>query len=202
MKTTLTMLLSLTTLSGCATAPGWVPLTSTPPPLAEVTLVWVGRGECERLENGAWVRRPEFDYEFSVEQRRMGDHWESVKSMRRRHPDYDGSAGERTQTYFFRLQFDPADEAQRVKATLTATIGNGTGATDREYRSAELNFLAAGVSSFAPFDRYRITQQYDYEGGKLTELVELNKGTTPWVRNREQATLFAANRFSKPPTVR
>jgi acetylornithine deacetylase/succinyl-diaminopimelate desuccinylase-like protein len=34
------------------------------------------------------------------------------------------------------------------------------------------------------------------------KLVELNKGSTPWVRNREQATLFAANRFSQPPTTR
>ena len=51
-----------------------------------------------------------------------------------------------------------------MQAVLTATIENGTGTTDRELRAAELNFLAAGVSSMAPFDRYRITQRYDYKG--------------------------------------
>jgi hypothetical protein len=60
--------------------------------------------------------------------------------------------------------------------------------------------MAAGVSGFAPFDRYVITQNYDYEAGRLTELVELNKGSTPWVRNKEQATLFAAHQFPFAPT--
>jgi hypothetical protein len=203
MKTPLlTVMLTLTTLAGCATPKGWVPLSATKLPEGELTLVWVGRGECERLENGAWVRRPELDYDFSVEQHRLGDHWESVKSMRRLHPDYDGIAGERTQTMFFRLDFASPDAQQQVNAKLTATIGNGTGVTDREYRKAELNFLAAGVSSMAPFDRYRITQTYDYEAGKLTELVELNKGEAPWVRNREVAMLFGVRSFDHAPTTR
>jgi hypothetical protein len=194
------LLIALIT-TGCATSTPWIPLSAEQQPPGEATLVWVGRGECERLENGAWVHRPEFDYEFSVEQHRLGDHWESVKSMRRRHPGYDGSAGPRTQTYFFLLQY-AAPANGKVDATLTATIGNGTGTTDPEFRKAQLDFLASGVSSMAPFDRYRITQQYDYEAGQLTELVELNKGDQPWVRNREVATLFAAQKFAGPPTTR
>lgn len=198
----LPLLLAASGGAGCASTSPWMPLSTSPIPEGELTLVWVGRGECERLESGAWVRRPELDYDFSVEQHRLGDHWESVKSMRRRHPDYDGVAGERAQTMFFRLDFSPADAAGKVDAKLTASIGNGSGVTDRAYRQAELNFLAAGVSSFAPFDRYRITQSYEYEEGRLTELVELNKGDAPWVRNREVATLFAARRFEAPPTKR
>lgn len=198
----LTLLLAASGGAGCASTSPWMPLSASPIPEGELTLVWVGRGECERLEGGSWVRRPELDYEFSVEQHRLGDHWESVKSMRRRHPDYDGVAGERAQTMFFRLDFGPADPAGKVDAKLTASIGNGSGVTDRAFRKAELNFLAAGVSSFAPFDRYRITQSYEYEEGRLTELVELNKGDAPWVRNREVATLFAARSFEAPPTTR
>lgn len=195
------MLVTMAGLMSCAGQAPWMPLTKTTNS-PQLTLVWVGRGECERLENGAWVRRPELDYDFSVEQRRFGEHWESVKSMRRRHPGYDGVAGPRSQTMFFVLDFAAPDAQQKVAAQLTATIGNGTGTTDPEFRHAELNFMAAGVSGMAPFDRYRITQTYDYEGGALTELVELNKGTEPWVRNRERATLFAAQHFTGAPTRR
>jgi hypothetical protein len=202
MTTTRLLPLTLLTLS-CATSHPWLPLSPTAVPSGDLTLMWVGRGECERLEHGAWVRRPELDYDFSVEQHRLGDHWESVKSLRRLHPDYDGAAGERTQTYFFRLAFGPADATQHVSAEVTTSLGNGTGVTDPEFRQAELTFSAAGVSAMAPFDRYRITQTYDYEGGHLTELVELNQGTTPWVRNREVATLFAAHRYEHgAPTTR
>ncbi|MDX2009564.1 MAG: hypothetical protein SFW67_05220 [Myxococcaceae bacterium] len=198
MKRTLTTL--CLTMLGCAGASPWVPLSREATPEG-TTLVWVGRGACERLEGGQWVRREAFDYEFSVEQRRLGAHWVSVKTMRRLHPEYDGSAGPRLQTFFFEQAFQPADPGGRVSGTLTSTLGEGTVSADREFRSAELRFLAAGVSSMAPFDRYRITQRYDYEGGALTEDVELLKGDAPWVRNHEQARLFAATRFAAPPTV-
>ena len=195
-------LLSLLMLTGCASHQPWVPLSAQAPSQPELTLVWVGRGECERMEHGQWVRQPSLDYDFSVEQRRMGDHWESVKSMRRLHPDYDGIAGERTQTYFFRLDYGAPDSTGVVPTQITTSLGNGSGSTDREFRKAELNFTAAGVSSLAPFDRYRITQTYNYEAGTLTELVELGKPGAPWVRNREVATLFSASRFDHAPTSR
>ena len=38
--------------------------------------------------------------------------------------------------------------------------------------------------------------------GTLSETVELRKGDTPWVRNRETARLFAERRFDGPPTRR
>ncbi len=190
----------LTILAGCASSSPWVPL-ATIGSEAEVTLVWVGRGECERLEDGKWVRRPELDYDFSVEQRRQGAHWESVKSMRRRHPDYGGEAGDRVQTYFFHLDFAAnADDGGPLVAEVTSSLGNGTGTSDREFREAQLEFEAKGVSAMAPFDRYRITQHYDYEAGRLTELVELDDGDTPWVRNHETAALFATHRFAAPPS--
>jgi len=52
----------------------------------------------------------------------------------------------------------------------------------------------------APFDRYRITQHCDYGAGKLTELVELDDGGTPWVRNHETAQLFGTQRSAEPPS--
>lgn len=195
-----TPVLLVLALFGCASPRPWLPVTTAARPAPEVTLVWVGRGECERMEEGRWVRRPEFDYDFSVEQRRYGNHWESVKSMRRLHPAYDGSAGERAQTYFFHLDYE-ASAAARVPMRLRSSLGDGEGSADREFREAEFGFAAAGVSSMAPFDRYRITQRYDYEAGRLTETVELNKGAQPWVRNREVATLFAAHRFDAAPTA-
>lgn len=194
-ETTMRHLLLLSLLSGCATTP-WVPLTERPP-TPDLVLVWVGRGECERLERGAWVRAPEFDYEFSVEQRRAASRWSSIKSLRRLHPDYDGSAGPRTQTYFFELTLGAA--AAAVPLTIVSSLGDGVGTSDPEFRDASLE-LKAPAQPGAPFDRYRITQRYDYEGGALTELVELNQGKAPWVRNREVATLFAAHRFEAPPT--
>lgn len=180
-------------VSGCASAP-WVPHASPEP--VEVTLVWVGQGECERFIDGAWVRAPEFDYDFSVEQRRHPTHWESVKSLRRRHAQYDGAAGDRLQTWFFHLALGPGAPVQ-----VTSSLGNGSGTADAEFRSATLE-LQATVSAMAPFDRYRIVQHYNYEQGSLDEVVSLDKGTTPWIRNHEHALLFAKTRFDGPPIRR
>lgn len=166
----------------------------------QATLVWVGRGQAERFENGAWRRAPAFDYEFSVEQHRYADHWESVKTMRRAHPEYDGSAGPRVQTYLFRLDLEAPSPGGEVTYRIASSLGKGAGHGDREFRRAVLE-LEAEVSVFAPFDRYRISQHYRYEDGKLDELVELLDGSSPWVRNREEATLFSAATFAAPPTT-
>ncbi|MBE2252494.1 MAG: hypothetical protein IAE78_23380 [Myxococcus sp.] len=192
------LIASLLLAAGCAPARAWVP----PPPAqpADVTLVWVGTGECERFVDGRWVRAPQFDYDFSVEQRRGKDRWDSVKSLRRRHPDYDGSAGERTLTWFFQLDLGQ-DVNGKLPMTLTTSLGAGVGSTDREFREAVLE-LDPKLSTLAPFDRYRITQRYHYEDGRLDEVVSLDKGTTPWVRNVERATLFGAHAFAAPPTTR
>lgn len=188
-------------LAGCAPTEELAPLRAAPAAPEELTLVWVGRGECERFEDGKWVRRPEFDYEFTVEQRRSGAHWESVKSLRRLHPDYDGSAGPRSQTYFFLVDYAETTPDGRVRGAVRSSLGAGVVATDPEFRGAVVD-LEAPTSRWAPFDRYRIRQTYRYENGELDETVELNNGEAPWVRNRERATLFARARFEAPPTHR
>ncbi len=191
-------LLLATTLAGagCHSAP-YVPLSAAPAPEPLATLLWVGHGTAERNEGGRWVRIPEFDYEFSVEQRRYADHWESIKSLRRHHPGYDKSAGPRDQTLYFSLSFAP--RAPGVEIGIQSSLGKGRGHTDPEFRKASLE-LAADVSRFAPFDRYRIDQHYDYERGALQETVQLLDGDKVWVRNTEEATLFAPHAFEAPPT--
>lgn len=176
------------------------PLESTPGPDPLRTLVWVGRGEAERLENGTWKRVPQFDYDFTVEQRRYAHHWESVKSLRRRHPDYDGSADPREQTMFFRLDYSAPGDDGRVASTIRSSLGDGTGHTDGGFRQAVLE-MHPDISRFAPFDRYRISQTYAYERGALEETVTLQDGETPWVRNLEKASLFAPRTFSGAPTT-
>lgn len=193
---------SLSLISACASGGGGsLPMRVGPPPGSDATIVWVGYGESERWEGGKWTRHPEFDYEFSVEQRRYPDRWESVKHMRRRHPAYDGSAGPREQTYYFRLDLDAVGREGRVPVRITSTLGPGEGQADREFRTATLVFHPT-VSSLAPFDTYRIQQTYAYERGVLEETVSLDKGANPWVRNNERATLFAARHFAEPPTKR
>lgn len=199
--TTAALLLSSFAAMGCRPAPAWVPLATIPVPRPEVTIVWVGHGETERFENGEWRRVPEFDYEFSVEQRRYADRWESVKSLRRRHPGYDGSSGPRDQTMFFLIELSPKDEKGRVKQRVQSSLGAGEGFADAEFRVAQLE-LRPEISRFAPFDRYRISQAYGYEVGELKETIELNKGTSPWVRVHEVAQMYAKHRFEAPPTTR
>jgi hypothetical protein len=197
-------LAALLTIAGCKprrppAAPAGVTLAAGPAPGLLATLVWVGRGEAERFEAGAWRRIPAFDYEFSVEQRRYADRWESIKTLRRRHPDYDGSAGPRLQVMAFRLELFPGERPGSARYQLRSSLGNGQGHGDAEFREAVLD-IDADVSMFAPFDRYRITQRYQYESGRLQELVELNDGAEPWVRNREEAVLYGEQRYAEPPT--
>ncbi|OJT27047.1 hypothetical protein BO221_03360 [Archangium sp. Cb G35] len=190
-------------LAACApSASPVIPPSTGDGPRPELVLIWSGHGKAERLEGGEWKRIPSFDYEFSVEQRRFGGHWESVKHMHRRHPGYDGSAGPRDQTMFFRLDYTTAPDG--VRSTIQSSLGNGQGESDREFREARLE-LRPEISSFAPFNLYRITQHYAYESASLSETVELIKqkdGTeTHWVRNHETATLFATHPFQAAPSV-
>lgn len=191
----------LSAACGPSRAVGVLPTVDAAPPAPDLVVVWVGEARAERLTDGKWVRVPAFDYEFTVENRRWADHWESVKHLRRRHPDYDGSAGPREQTLFFRLDLGAVAGDGRVPLALTTTLGPGAGKADREFRTATL-VMHPDVSSFAPFDTYRIEQRYLYEEGRLEETVSLDKGDKPWVRNLERATLFAAHTFPTAPTKR
>lgn len=197
----LAALVSLSTAACGSSTTGVLPTRAGRLPSPALTLVWVGHGEAERMEAGSWKRVEPFDYEFTVEQRRYADHWESVKHLKRLHPDYDGSAGPREQTLYFRVDLDKTDSEGQVAVHIRSSLGQGEGRADRSFRTASLA-MHADVSRFAPFDTYRIAQSYQYESGELVETVSLDKGSAPWVRNRESATLFAPHRFETPPTTR
>jgi hypothetical protein len=66
--------------------------------------------------------------------------------------------------------------------------------------------LASPAQRFAPFNRYRIIQQYLYEAGELRETVELFKrskdGERPFARVEETAKMMASTLFDSPSTLR
>lgn len=194
---------ALLCLAACGTPPRPpFPTISGTAPEPDLTLVWVGSAQAERFENGSWNRTPDYDYEFSVEQRRFPSHWESIKSVRWRQPGYDGAAGEREQTWFFRVDLSKSNDNQ-VRVAVRSSLGDGHGQTDAEFRQSTIE-VHANVSSLAPFDTYRFTQKYAYEEGALDEIVELlkhqAKGEQVWVRNREHARLFAPQTFKSAPS--
>jgi hypothetical protein len=197
--TLLAAALAVSALVHAAPAVSTIPASATPFPPSQILLVWVGTGTASVLVDGAWRRAPSQDYEFSVTQRRYGERWESVKVQHRRHPDYDGSAGARDQVHYFKLELPAANSASGLNFNLRSSFGDGIGQIDREFRAGTMEFDARDISMFAPFNRYRITQQYRYEQGELLEVVELvkKKGAveTPFMRFEERAGLFAPHRF-------
>ncbi|MBB6563015.1 hypothetical protein HNP48_005732 [Acidovorax soli] len=197
-------------LAGCATLatasgkPGSLPLSDTPFPAAQATIAWVGTGLAHVFANGQWQRAPAHDYDFSVTQRRYAQHWESVKVQHRRHGAYDGSAGARDQVHYFRVDYPASTGTGSISARLSSSMGDGTGQIDGALREGALEMAARGVSMFAPFNHYRITQQYRYEEGLLTEQVELfkrsgNSSDTPFMKFEERATLLAPQRMAGAP---
>lgn len=187
--------------AGCQRGPTMhaLPKRSVAWPTPALTLVWHGRGEAYRMRSGSWERTPPFDYDFTVVQRRYGQNWQSTKTMQRRHPAYDGSAGPRAQTYHFAINYVDGESAFAIESTL----GNGHGTTDSEFREASM-VIPAEISKYAPFNAYTIDQHYDYAGGELRETVTLVKQNeqrvTPWAKVEERATLFAPTEFASPPT--
>ncbi|MCE9580347.1 MAG: hypothetical protein K8W52_44930 [Deltaproteobacteria bacterium] len=186
-------------LTSCAHPLPPMPTAAAPPPVADATLVWVGRGDAYRWRAGTWQRDAGYDYEFSVVQRRYRDHWESIKSLHRRHPDYDGRGGPRDQSMFFRM--DLAPEGAGVALAIASNLGRGQGHTDREFRDTELELAASQRGRFVPFDRFHLVQHYRYEQGTLDETVTLSDGAAPFMKNEEHAALFAAETFAAPPTT-
>jgi hypothetical protein len=198
--------LMLSACSQAAPAASALPLSATPFPASQHLLVWVGTGQASVFESGAWKRVPQHDYEFSVTQRRYADRWESVKVQHRRHPDYDGTAGARDQTNYFKTELPAAGPATELKFTLRSSFGDGAGHIDSSFRAAAMEFDARDVSMFAPFNRYRITQQYRYEQGELVEVVELFKrkgdSEAAFMRFEERAAMLAPHRFDSAPDRR
>jgi hypothetical protein len=204
--TLMAVALAVSALATAAPAASPIPVSATPFPPSQNLLVWVGTGSASVLVDGAWRRAPNQDYEFSVTQRRYGERWESVKVQHRRHPDYDGSAGARDQVHYFKMELPASGAASEVKFNLRSSFGDGSGRIDAEFRAGTMEFDARDISMFAPFNRYRITQQYRYEQGELLEVVELfkKKGAveTPFMRFEERAGLFAPHRFDAAPDKR
>ncbi|GAB4409478.1 MAG: hypothetical protein OHK0039_13190 [Bacteroidia bacterium] len=167
------------------------------------TIIWYGVSEAYRYSDGGWQRDWSYDYVFDVVQRRYDTVWRSVKTLHRLHPDYDGRAGARSQTMYFEMAY--VQQAQALHATLSSSLGSGTGVSDTAFRAQTLEIDLADMPAMAPYNRLRITQQYRYEAGLLTETVELFKRrdgvNTPFMKNEERAWFFLRDSLDSPPTV-
>ena len=180
-----------------------VPLNKTLPSIDDnFTIVWVGKGESYVYLDGKYVRSESNDYSFEVVQRRYDNIWKSIKNMHRIHPDYDGKAGPREHTMYFEIKF--SKKGNQIVSKLNSSLGNGSGISDNEFREQTIRFSADGVSKFAPYNTYRITQHYKYEEGKLLETVELFKlkgsKETPFAKIEEKAFIFRPVKLENAPT--
>lgn len=168
------------------------------------TMIWNGISKAYRYENGQWVRAESYDYQFDVVQKRYDNHWKSVKSLHRIHPDYDGKAGNRDQTMYFEVAYRKLAD-QTIQASINSSLGNGTGTTDHGFRKSVLTMYVPGAGRFMPYNKFRITQHYKYEEGMLVETVELIKEQDgkeiPFMKNEETALIFIKSKLDNPPTT-
>ncbi len=176
-------------------------------PAPAVILAWVGSSKAFRWDGAAWQPDERQAYEFTVLQRRFTDHWDSVKVMHRRHPDYDGSAGNRDQVHYFRVDTKPF-ESGTVPLSFASSMGAGTGQSDLEFRNFDfkLKIDAPAVARwFMPFDTMNFKQNYDYEAGNLNEeivLVKVADGQEkPAFKFVESAKLLTETKLAGPPTL-
>lgn len=192
-------------LAACHTVkPTALPLSADVDPADNYTIVWNGTSKAYRYENGQWLRDARYDYRFDVVQERYEKHWKSVKSLHRIHPDYDGKAGSRDQTMYFDVAYRDLKDGL-VKSDIHASLGNGQGSSDAEFRRAELVMYVPSPGRFLPYNKLRIRQEYNYEAGILTETVELilekNGRELPFMKNEERAAIFLKGRLDKAPTI-
>ena len=168
------------------------------------TIIWNGISKAYRYENGQWLRAENYDYQFDVVQKRYDNHWKSVKSLHRIHPDYDSKAGNRDQTMYFEVAYHNLIDGE-VQASINSSLGNGTGTTDTEFRKSVLTMYVPNASMLMPYNKFRITQNYNYEDGVLTETVELIKekdgNEIPFMKNEETALIFIKSKLDKAPTT-
>jgi hypothetical protein len=202
MKSMYVIAMVIVAAAGCSTTPSIISDVAESSP--EEQIVWVGTGTSWVYADGEWRRTPEQDYLFLVRQNRYSSRWESLKVQNRTHPGYDGIAGAADQQHSFTIRYGTADVNGTLPTELTSTYGNGSGWTDSEYRHAVLEFEAAGVSRFSPYNRFRITQEYRYEEGVLVELVELfkvdrNGQENPFARIEEEARMFYPRQLQLAP---
>ena len=168
------------------------------------TIIWNGISEAYRYEDEKWMRAETYDYQFDVIQKRYDNHWKSVKSLHRMHPDYDGKAGDRDQTMYFEALYKQLKDG-KVQSVINSSIGNGTGISDPEFRNSVMTMYVENPSAFMPYNKFKITQHYNYEEGILTETVELIKEKDgkeiPFMKNEEKALFFIRSKLDKAPTV-
>lgn len=168
------------------------------------TIIWNGISKAYRYESGQWLRAETYDYQFNVVQKRYNNRWKSVKSLHRIHPGYNGKAGGRDQTMFFDVAYNNMMDGN-VQATINSSLGNGTGTTDTEFRKSVLTMLMPNAIGFMPYNKFKITQNYNYEEGVLTETVELIKEKggkeIPFMKNEETALIFIKGKLHNAPTT-
>jgi hypothetical protein len=167
------------------------------------TIIWYGRSKVFRYDEGEWVRAEENDYEFTVTQKRIGNTWKSIKNMHRRHPDFNTMFGDRNQTMYFEVNYNEV-KVDTVYAEVNSTLGDGNVISDREYRNTVITMYPK-TNAFMPYNKFRITQHYNYEKGLLTETVELLKEKdgveTPFMKNEETAYFFVRGKLNEAPTT-
>lgn len=63
----------------------------------------------------------------------------------------------------------------------------------------------SNAGSFMPYNKIRITQDYNYGRGTLTEIVELVKEKDgkeiPFMKNEEIALIYSKSKLDEAPTV-
>lgn len=167
------------------------------------SILWNGYSKAFVYKDGDWQRAETFDYYFDVIQKRYNKEWKSVKSLHRIHPDYNGKAGQRDQTMYFGLNYISMQDGE-VSGTIHSSLGEGTITADEEFRNASIEITLKDANVLMPYTKIKITQQYDYENGKLTETVLLLKvkGTKeiPFMKNEEEAYFYIKGKLNKAPT--
>ncbi len=208
MKTRIFSLFILLLLTGCfscsSSKTAIVPLM----PKAQIedtyTIIWNGVSEAYRYTDGQWKRDETYDYVFDVIQKRYPNQWKSTKNLHRLHPEYDGRAGDRDQAMYFELNYAAAANNQ-LQSIIHASLGEGSGKSDKEFREQQIVLQVKNVSSFSPYNKIRITQHYQYESGMLKETVELlkekNGQDTPFMKMEEKAYFYVRGKLDKAPTV-
>ena len=179
-------------LVACSSLHTSLPLTDVPLPPALSSSVFVGHGHAFRFTEGRWVPVPEYDYEFSVLERRFSDHWEAVKEIHRLHPRYDGRAGPRDQTLYFMVRTSPAADGG-LDLMVEGTLGTGKG-HEKPGGGIVLEVTPAEKGWFVPFDTIRIRQSRATQNGRLEEVVELfsrkNGQEVPFMKMQEEGIIY------------
>ncbi len=199
-----TVILSLLAMGCSSSKQVIVPLSSSVELDDTYTIIWNGVSKAYRYENGQWLRAESYDYQFNVVQKRYEKEWKSVKSLQRNHPDYDGRAGNRDQTMYFEVAYNNLIDG-KVQATIQSSLGNGTATTDSEFRASVLTLYVPKAGKSARYNKIRITQNYNYEEGILTETVELIKEEDgeekPFMKNEETAVIYIKSKLETAPTT-